>query len=109
VGHGVVGGFAGGVGIADDIEPETAPFFAVGGGGEETVDEFGEGVWGWVGEEGVGFGWGGREAGEVVGGAAEEGARGGWGRELETVGGGFGEEEAVGVGGGGGDCWRSGI
>ena len=29
----------------------------------------------------------------------EEGSGGGWGRELETVGGGFGEEEAVGVGG----------
>lgn len=71
---GVVTILSGGVGVADEVEPFAPPSFAVGGGGEQTFDEGVEGVGGGVGEEGGDLFRGGGEAGEVVGGTADEGA-----------------------------------
>ena len=75
------------VGIAGDVEPEAAPALTVAGRGEQSVDDFGEGVRGTIVEEGVDFVGGGRKTGEVVGGAADEGAFVGGGRGLESFGG----------------------
>ena len=67
----VVAGTLLAVGIAGEIEPEAGPAFAVMGRGEEAVDNFGEGGGRAVGEEGGGFGGGGRETGEIEGDAAK--------------------------------------
>ena len=50
-----------------------APALAVAGGSEEAVDHLFIGCGGLVGEEGLEVLFGGREAGEIEGGAAEEG------------------------------------
>ena len=63
-----------GIGVADDVEPFERPAFAVGGAGEEAVDELVVGVFGGVFEEGFDFGVGGGHAGKVERGAADEGA-----------------------------------
>ena len=83
------------VGIAGDVEPVTAPALAVVRGGEEAVYDFGEGVGGVVGFEGGDFLWGGREAREVEGGAADEGAAVGWADGLQSAVFEFREDEAV--------------
>jgi hypothetical protein len=59
VGADVVLFVAVGLAVADDVEPVAAPAFAVGGGGEEAVDERFVGVGGGVLEEGFDFGGGG--------------------------------------------------
>ena len=60
------------LGEAHHVEPVTGVALAVGGGGEETIDESLVGVGPGVGEEGVDLGWRRREAGQVEGDAAEE-------------------------------------
>ena len=113
-----------GVAVVDGVEPVAGPAFAVLGAGEETVGECGGGgvrVGVEGGDEDGGFGVGGREAGEVVGEPADEGARVGWGswrgggeggadEVVDWVGGegsgsGDGEERPPWLGGGwGGGC-----
>ena len=75
------------VAVARDIEPMPRPMHAVLARLEEALDDFGEGVRRRVGEEGVDLLGGGRQAGERVGGAAQErGFVGGRrGRELRGV------------------------
>ena len=109
-------GVALGVGVAGNIEPVTAPAFAVGGGGEEAVDEGGVGgigIFKRIRFEGGDLGRGGREAGEVEGEAADQRAAVGSGVGGEAVVREFGEDEVidggfdprrVGGSGGGGDC-----
>lgn len=74
-----------GFSVADDVEPVASPALAIGGRSEEAVDEFFVGVGGRVVEEGVDFGWCGREAGEVESRAADEGATAGRRGEFETL------------------------
>ena len=99
-----------GVGVAGDVEPVAGPARAVLGRGEEAVDEVAEGVGGVVGEEGGDFGGGGWEAGEVEGGAADEGVAVGGRGGGEVVFFEFGEDEGVDGGAGpggvldGGQC-----
>ena len=91
---GLVGGVAGGVGVAGEVHPLGGPVFAVGGLGEVVVDD--GGVVGCdEGEEAVDFFGSRGEAGEVEGEAAEEGVRWGFGREGEFFLGEAGEEEGV--------------
>ena len=63
-----------GVGDADEVEPVFGHVFAIGGLGDEVVDEPGVGVGRSVVEEVVDFFESGREAGEVEGETANEGA-----------------------------------
>ena len=75
-----VGGIAGAVGIAGEVEPLAGPVFAVGGLGEEMGDD--------VGVLGVGelsdFGGRGRQAGDVEGEAADEQGLGRLGRPSQA-------------------------
>ena len=96
-----------GVGVAGDVEPVAAPAFAVAGTGEEAVygasvgggrrdgerGRGGDGVE--FSEEGVHLFGGGRESGEVVSDAAEEGTGVGGGGGGEVGGGQFGVDEGV--------------
>ena len=98
-----------GVGVAGGVEPAGGHAFAVAGGLEQAVDGVFEGLRGGVGEEGVEFFEGGRQAGEVEGGAAQEGFARGFGLGLQAFAIKAGEDEAVdrvarpgGVGRGGG-------
>ncbi len=80
-------------------------------GGHEAVDEEFDGVWRGIGGEGIDFGGGRGEAGEVEGESAEEGGAIGFVGGLEALFFEFGEDEAVdgvfgGWGGGGG--WERG-
>ena len=84
-----------GIGVAGGVEPVAAHVFAVALGFEEAGDEFFVGVGGGVGEEGVDFLEGGREAGEVEGDAADEGFFGSFGGGGEIVFGEFGLDEVV--------------
>ena len=95
VGVDVVLVHAGGIGETGDVEPVPTPAFAVLGRGEEAVDDFGKALGGVVGEKGRDFVGGGREAGQVVCGAAQEGEflRGRGGGEVFFLQ--FGEDEAV--------------
>ena len=61
-----------GVGVAGDVEPVPAPALAVGGRGEQPVDDLGEGVGRVVGEEGVDLLRRRRQAGQVEGRAADQ-------------------------------------
>ena len=108
-------GVALGVGVAGDIEPVAAPAFTVGRGGKQAVDEGGVGGVGIterIGFEGDDLGFGGWEAGEVEGEAADQRAAIGSGVGAEAMVCEFGEDEVIdgvldprGVGGsGGGDC-----
>ena len=120
--HGVVRAVASGVGVAGDVEPVAAPAFAVGGGGEEAVNEGSQcgmrnaecGIFSSraaLALEHFDFLGCRRKAGEVEGHAADERARvgGGIGRKALLVE--AGEDEAVegllapGVGLGGGWLW----
>ena len=92
---GGVDGVVDGVGVAGEVEPVAAPAFAVVGGGEEAVDEFGVGVGGRVGGEGFDFGGGGGETGEVEADAADESAPVGGRGEGEAFGGEALGEQAV--------------
>ena len=74
-----------GVGVAGGVEPAGGHAFAVAGGFEETVDGCFEGAGGLVVEEGVEFGGGGGEAGQVEGCAAEEELAGGCGLGGEVL------------------------
>jgi len=65
--------------VAGDIEPVAGPAFAVVWGGEEFVDNFGEGIGGFVFFECFDLIEGGREASEVEVGAADEVVFGSWG------------------------------
>ena len=79
-------GVAVGVGVARDVEPMASPAFAVGLGGQQTVDQFREGVGRSVGDERGGLGRRGRQAGQVEGRAADERGAIGFGGEVELVG-----------------------
>jgi len=70
----VFGGIELVVGVARDIEPVTAPALAVTGRGEQAVDHGGEGVGGFVADEGVDLGGRGWETGQIEIRAADEGA-----------------------------------
>ena len=72
VGANFVGLEAVGVGVAGYVEPFAAPAFTVVGRGEQAIDDFREGVGGVIGQEGLGFFGGGREADKIERGAAEE-------------------------------------
>ena len=95
VGESEIAFFAGGFGVAGEIEPVAAPAFPELGGGEEAIDERGDGVWGGIAEEGIEFGLGGGEADEIEGEAADEvAAIGVWGG-LEVMGFEVGEDEVI--------------
>ena len=90
----VAGEVALGVGVARHVEPVAAPAFAVAGRGEQAVHDFGKGVGRGVLFKRLDLRGGRRQAGEVVGRAADEralrGGRGGldaFGRELGADGG----------------------
>ena len=74
MGKGAVGVLAGGVGVADDIEPVTAPLHAVLRALQQPIDDGPERlpIGSRIGEEGVDLLGRRREAGEIVSGAAEE-------------------------------------
>ena len=86
------------VAVAGDVEPVAAPALAVGRRCEETVDHLGEGLGGGVLFEGGDLGGGGRKAGEVEGGATDQGALVRHGSGLQTLLHKLGEDEAVDVG-----------
>ena len=68
----VVGVVAGGVGVADHVEPVPAPALAVGGRGEQPVDDLREGVRRLVRQERVDLLGRRRQAGQVEGRAADQ-------------------------------------
>ena len=72
-----------------------APTFAVLGGSEQAIDDFFESLRGVVGEEGVDFFGRWREAGEIEGGAAEEGDFGGWLCGFDALGFELGGDEGI--------------
>ena len=74
-----------GVGIAREIEPLHRHALAVLRQGQQAVHLLLVGVGGLVGEEGVDFGGGGRQAGEVEADAAQQGGAVGLGRGLESL------------------------
>ena len=84
-----------GVGVSRDVQPMTAPAFAVGFGSQQTVDQFRVGVGRGVGDEGGGLGRRGRQAGHIEGRAAEERGAIGFGGEVEPVGFQFRADEGV--------------
>ena len=84
-----------GIGEAGGVEPVEGHAFAEMGGVEEAIDEAVVGVGAVVGEEGVDFGEGGREACEVEGEAADEGGFIGFGGGGEAFGFELGEDELV--------------
>ncbi len=97
LGEGVVAFLAGAFGVAGDVQPVASPAFAEAWGGEEVVDDAGEGSGGRIGGillDEVGFG---REAGEIEADAAEEGARIGVTDRGDPAGFEGGEDEAVDV------------
>ena len=103
------------LGEADDVEPVAAPLFAVVRRGQQAVDHFLPGVGRFVGEEGVDLFGGGRQAGEVEGGAADERGAAGGRRGFQSGLFESGEQEGVdgrlrpGFVGRGGEGRRSGI
>ena len=72
--EGAVGVLAGGVGVADDIEPVAAPLHTVLRALQQSIDDRPERlpIGRRIGEKGIDFLGRGREAGEIVGGAAKE-------------------------------------
>ena len=72
--EGAIGVLAGGVGVADDIEPVAAPLHAVLRAREQPIDNGTKGlpIGRRIGEKGIDFLGRRREAGEIVGGAADE-------------------------------------
>ena len=76
---------AGGIGIAHHVEPVAAPALTVAGRSQQAVDHLLKGFGGFVGEEILQLFFGGRQAGEVEGGAAQQGGFASWQRGCETV------------------------
>ena len=72
-----------GIGVVRGVEPVAGPHFAVVRGSEEAVDLLFVGVGGLVADEGVDFGDGGRQAGEIEREAAEQSDAIGFGRGGE--------------------------
>ena len=83
------------VGIAREVEPLHGHALAELRQGEEAIHLFLVGVGGLVGEEGIEFGGGGRESGEVEGDAAQQGGAVGFGRGLEAFAFEAGQHQAV--------------
>ena len=63
---------AGGVAVTGEVEPMAAPLFAVTGGGQELVERMLPGLGGWVAQECVDLGLGGRQAEQIIAGALEQ-------------------------------------
>ena len=101
VGPGEVGLEAVGFGEARHVEPMAGPFLAEPGRGEQPVDRRRVGAVRRVGDEGRDFRGRGRQAGEVKGGAAKQGARFGGVRSPQTFRSESGLDEVVDAGAGG--------
>ncbi len=86
------------VAVAGHVEPVAAPALAIGRRGEEAVDDLGEGLGRGVLFEGCDLGGGRRQAGEIEGGATDQGALVGHGRGRHALLFELGEDEAVDVG-----------
>ncbi len=92
-----------GVRVTRGIQPPHGHAFAVMGRGQQAVDRPLVRVRGLVGEEGLGLGFGRRQAGEVEGKPTQQGVARGFGRGLESFGGELPADEVVdGVAGHGG-------
>ena len=84
-----------GVGVAGEVQPLHRHVLAVVRRSEETVEGLGPGVGRFVGEERLQVGIGGRQAGEVEGGASEQRGLGGFTVRLQALGGETLGEEGV--------------
>ena len=84
-----------GVGVAGEVEPLSRHMFAVIGRGQQAVEGLGPGFRGAVGEEGLQVGVGGRQSGQVEGGAAQQRGLGRGAVRGESLGGERSRQESV--------------